>query len=232
MDEWRERLRNIVADWGLSPEEQSGIIDELEQHLEQEFNELRARVGDVAAQEHILAEVNDPALREVSVRSRHHAEPSVEASMSRTNRLSNVIMSAGMIVALIGMFFPRSPLKGWTFLIGFGLVSIPWLFGLTLYPPRQRQLALGAYFFVMALVLGGPLVWPAEAALLPEVLLGPMLLTVAWVIVESIFARRIARISGQSSSAVGLDASFRLKVYLIAGTVVLLALVLPEIVWK
>jgi len=31
MDEWRERLRTIVADWGLSPEEQSGIIDELEQ---------------------------------------------------------------------------------------------------------------------------------------------------------------------------------------------------------
>jgi hypothetical protein len=143
-----------------------------------------------------------------------------------------LMSSAGVIIALIGLFFPKSPLKGWTFLIGFGLVSIPWLFGLILYPPRQRQLALGAYFFVIALVLGGPLVWRAEAALLPEVLLGPMLLTVAWVIVESIFARRIARISGQSSSAVGLDASFRLKVYLIAGAVVLLALVLPEIVWK
>src|ERR1035437_7821034 len=77
MDEWRERLRTIVADWGLSPEEQSGIIDELEQHLEQEFTELRSRVGDVAAQEQILAEVNDPVLREMSVRSRHHAEPSV-----------------------------------------------------------------------------------------------------------------------------------------------------------
>jgi hypothetical protein len=83
MDEWRERLRSIVADWGLSPEEQSGIIDELEQHLEQEFADLRSRVGDVAAKERIMAEVNDPALREVSVRSRHHPAQSVEASRGR-----------------------------------------------------------------------------------------------------------------------------------------------------
>lgn len=149
--------------------------------------------------------------------------------MTKTNKLGMLMLSAGVIVALIGMFFPKSLLKGWTFLIGFGLMSIPMLLGLILDPPRQRELALGAYFFVMALVLGGPLVWPAKAALLPEVLLGPMLLTVTWFIVESIFASRIARISGQSSSEVGLDASFRLKVYLIAGAVVVLALVLPEI---
>ena len=41
MDEWRERLRTVVAGWGLSPEEQAGIVDELEQHLEQELAELR-----------------------------------------------------------------------------------------------------------------------------------------------------------------------------------------------
>ena len=38
MDEWRERLRNVVAGWALSPEEQAAIVDELEQHLEQELD--------------------------------------------------------------------------------------------------------------------------------------------------------------------------------------------------
>lgn len=84
----------------------------------------------------------------------------------------------------------------------------------------------------MALSQDGSLLWPAGTAPLKEVLLGATLLATAWFIVESIFASRIARISGQSSSEVGLDASFRLNVYLIAGAVVLLALVLPEILLK
>lgn len=56
--------------------------------------------------------------------------------MTKTNKMGNVMLSAGVIVPLIGIFFPRSLVKGWTFLIGFGLVSIAMLFGLILYPPR------------------------------------------------------------------------------------------------
>lgn len=80
MDEWRERLRSIVAEWGLTPEDQSAIVDELEQHLEQQFAELRFRIGDGAARQQILSEVNDPALREVSVRPRHHPGTAVQSS--------------------------------------------------------------------------------------------------------------------------------------------------------
>src|SRR4051812_46488883 len=83
MDEWRERLRDAVAGWGLSPEEQNGIVDELEQHLEQEFAELRPRVGDAGALTRILAQIDDPALRGASVRPRHRPAPSVAASRSR-----------------------------------------------------------------------------------------------------------------------------------------------------
>ncbi|MDB4873776.1 MAG: permease [Gemmatimonadetes bacterium] len=80
MDEWRERLRSVVGGWGLSPEEQAGIVDELEQHLEQELAELRPHVGDAVARERIMAQVNDPALRDASVRSRHRPAVSVESS--------------------------------------------------------------------------------------------------------------------------------------------------------
>jgi putative ABC transport system permease protein len=80
MDEWRERLRNVVAGWGLSPEEQSAIVDELEQHLDEQLAELRPRIGDAAARERIIAQVDDPALREASVRPRHRPAMSVQSS--------------------------------------------------------------------------------------------------------------------------------------------------------
>jgi putative ABC transport system permease protein len=80
MDEWRARLRQVVAGWGLTPEEQSGIVDELEQHLEQELDEWRPRIGDAAARERIIAQVDDPALREAAVRPRHHPAMSVQSS--------------------------------------------------------------------------------------------------------------------------------------------------------
>ena len=83
MDDWRVRLRGVVAGWGLSPEEQSGIVDELEQHLEQELAELRPCVGDMAARERIMAQVDDPALRAASVRPRHHPASACHQAGSR-----------------------------------------------------------------------------------------------------------------------------------------------------
>ncbi len=70
------RLRAVVDLWGLAPEEASGIVDELEQHLEEEFAELRGRLEDAAALERIMQQVNDPALSAVVVQRRtfmiHH----------------------------------------------------------------------------------------------------------------------------------------------------------------
>lgn len=83
MDEWRVRLRNVVAGWALAPEEQAGIVDELEQHLEQQLAELGPRIGGAAALERIMAEVNDPALGTASVRPRHRPAMSVQSSRSR-----------------------------------------------------------------------------------------------------------------------------------------------------
>jgi putative ABC transport system permease protein len=80
MVDWRRRLRHVVSGWGLSPEDQANIADELEIHLEQQLAELTARVGAAAAVEHILAQIDDPALRDAHVRPRHQPAPSVDAS--------------------------------------------------------------------------------------------------------------------------------------------------------
>lgn len=80
MDEWRNRLRLVVAGWGLSPEDQASIAEELESHLEQQLAELTPRIGKAAATERVLAQIDDPALRVARVRPRHQAPPSVDAS--------------------------------------------------------------------------------------------------------------------------------------------------------
>src|SRR6185436_17199679 len=86
MDEWRERLRRVVAGWGLAPEEQAGIVDELEQHLDQQLAEWRPRIGEAAARERIIAQVDDPALRAASVRPRHAPVASVQRSRTPARR--------------------------------------------------------------------------------------------------------------------------------------------------
>jgi putative ABC transport system permease protein len=80
MADWRNRLRGVVAGWGLSPEHQAGVVEELEMHLEQQLLELAPRIGEAAAIERVLAQIDDPALRAANVRPRHQAAPSVEAS--------------------------------------------------------------------------------------------------------------------------------------------------------
>ncbi|MEP6731792.1 MAG: ABC transporter permease [bacterium] len=83
MDEWRAQLRAVVAAWDVSPEEQAAIVDELEQHLEQELAELSPRIGSSAAHDRIMSQISDPALRDASVRARHRPAASVVASRAR-----------------------------------------------------------------------------------------------------------------------------------------------------
>lgn len=94
MDEsraWRQRLRTVVAGWNLPPEEEADIVDEIEQHLELELAELRPRIGDLAAGERIMAEVDDPALRDASVRPRHRPAMSVQSSRQRASGWTAVL---------------------------------------------------------------------------------------------------------------------------------------------
>ncbi len=80
MDEWRNRLRSVIAGWTLPPEDQASITEELEAHLEQQRDELSVRIGKAAAIQQILAQIDDPALRDAHVRPRHRPAPSVDAA--------------------------------------------------------------------------------------------------------------------------------------------------------
>ena len=80
MDDWRQRLRRVVSGWRLSPEDQATIIEELALHLEQQLDELTLRIGAAAALDRILAQIDDPSLRDARVRPRHRPAPSVDAS--------------------------------------------------------------------------------------------------------------------------------------------------------
>jgi predicted permease len=80
MDDWRARLRDVIAGWSLSPEDLAAVTDELESHLEQQLQELTPRIGAVAALEQVLAEVGDPALRTARISPRHRPPPNVDAA--------------------------------------------------------------------------------------------------------------------------------------------------------
>jgi len=80
MDEWRRHLRVVVAAWKLPPEDHTAIVEELEMHLELQLTELSVRIGPDDALAHVLAEIDDPALRSAHVQPRHRPAPSVEAS--------------------------------------------------------------------------------------------------------------------------------------------------------
>jgi predicted permease len=91
MDEWRRQLRDVVAEWKLPPDEEAALVDELEEHLDLEFAELRMRVGDVAAYERIREQVTDQALRTAVVRPRRAAPAKNDVFPSRAAGLSSLV---------------------------------------------------------------------------------------------------------------------------------------------
>lgn len=90
MDDWRKRLREVVAAWNLSPEDQASVADELEQHLEMELAEHAPRVGHASAMRHLLTQLEDPAFRRAVVPRRHHPPGPVAASRDRATGLAGL----------------------------------------------------------------------------------------------------------------------------------------------
>jgi putative ABC transport system permease protein len=91
MDEWRARLRDVVARWDLPPEDEADIFEELEHHLEQQLVELRPRFGDAAALERIMQQIADPTLRSAVVLPRVQPAPSVRASRQNGRGFTGIV---------------------------------------------------------------------------------------------------------------------------------------------
>src|ERR1043166_7999843 len=71
MREWRADVRAGLAPAGLAPAEQAEVVEELAQHLEQQFAELSARVGAPEAERLLLSQLDDEGL--IDTRLRRHA---------------------------------------------------------------------------------------------------------------------------------------------------------------
>lgn len=66
MPEWRRELRDRVAELRVAPEDEAEIVEELAQHLDDEFAELAPRVGAAAAERQLLARLDAGALADVT----------------------------------------------------------------------------------------------------------------------------------------------------------------------
>ena len=66
MPDWRRELRARASTLRLAPEDEHELIEELAQHLEQEFADLAPRVGAEEAGRRLLARLDDGALRDLA----------------------------------------------------------------------------------------------------------------------------------------------------------------------
>ena len=73
--DWRAAVRARVAPARLHPQDEAEIVDEIGQHLEDQFGELAPRIGIEAARERLLAQLNAGELDDALARRRRTARP-------------------------------------------------------------------------------------------------------------------------------------------------------------
>jgi predicted permease len=86
MHDWRADVRARLSGAGLTPEDEAQVVDEVAQHLEEQFAELRTRVDPRRAREMLLAQLQDETFGRVAVGQRR---------TSRARRLGARLEAAG-----------------------------------------------------------------------------------------------------------------------------------------
>src|SRR5690348_15582227 len=83
MPDWRAEVRSRLPKLGLTPGDEADVVEEIAQHLEQQFAELCLHVGSDEARRQLLAQLDDPALGTIPFRRRR-------AAARRSSRALNV----------------------------------------------------------------------------------------------------------------------------------------------
>lgn len=148
--------------------------------------------------------------------------------MTTAFRMASAITAVGLGVAVAATFVPAPPFRGWAYLLGFGLVSVPWLFGMFPDPLRRRQLAMGAYMLAAAAQFSRPYLWPGPPKVLQSVTFVAFMGTVGWLLTETVLSFRAAGLS-ESAGISGAVRPPRVRVFIIVAA--LLGLVLPWLFW-
>ena len=74
--DWRADVRARLEDANLAPDDQADMIEEIAEHLEQQFAELAPQIGASAARERLLAQLRDDELESALEGKRRLAKPS------------------------------------------------------------------------------------------------------------------------------------------------------------
>src|SRR5690349_12333625 len=74
--DWRAEVRARIENANLAPSDQADIIEEIGQHLEQQFAELAPQIGAMAARERLLAQLRDDGFEIALEGRRRLAKPS------------------------------------------------------------------------------------------------------------------------------------------------------------
>src|SRR6478672_8172532 len=83
--DWRAMVRDRLRAARLHPQDEAELVEEMAQHLEEQFTDLAASLGTEAARDRLVAQLRDQSLDEAIARRRRRAVPSRSRTWSSTS---------------------------------------------------------------------------------------------------------------------------------------------------
>src|SRR5688500_281276 len=83
--DWRTDIRARLASARLHPQDEAEMVEEVGQHLEEQFAELAPSIGAAAARERLLEQLRNPELDDAIARRRRRARPTAARAWSTTS---------------------------------------------------------------------------------------------------------------------------------------------------
>jgi predicted permease len=85
MHDWRAEIRARLSSARLHPQDEAEMVEEMGQHLEEQFAELAPKIGATAAREQLLAPLHDRGFGDAATRRRRRARPTGAHTWSSTS---------------------------------------------------------------------------------------------------------------------------------------------------
>lgn len=100
--DWRADVRARLEHANLAPDDQADVIEEIGQHLEQQFAELAAHIGAAAAREQLLAQLRDDEFDKALDGRRRRAKPGRARVWSSSSILRDIRQGARSLRRSLG----------------------------------------------------------------------------------------------------------------------------------
>ena len=88
--DWRTDIRSRVASARLHPQDEAEVVEEVAQHLEEQFADLAPKIGAGAARTRLLAQLQGPELDDALARRRRRTRPTRSRTWSVTSLARDV----------------------------------------------------------------------------------------------------------------------------------------------